>query len=832
MRSGLLILAAFVASTSAAADNHVVYVSPQGDDINSGSTPALPWRTLARVQQALNAGEFSSGGEIRFARGAVFTGSLALRNLQLPAGSSLLLAAYGEGAPPSITGLSQLRDWEDLGAGRWRSRCPECASAPAAVTRDGVILPIARWPNLDEADRGYLYYQSAEGRVSITDDRLSSGPDWTGAEAVLRSAAWILDRLPVARHQGPTLSFSAAATYDIPKGYGYFLQNHPAALDRDGEWVFDPATRSVTIFLENSTPASHQFAATVTDTLLAVSNCQGVEISDLRLSGARRANLDIQQSSRVSIRWIESLLAGDIGLRCTNCRDLLIEDSLIDEALNHGLDVFNCTDCLVQRNRIENIATIAGMGRSGNGQYNGVRFGGVNAVFRRNVVRRTGYLGIDVRGGARIEENFVSAANVVKTDGGGIYTWGNRGVDIIRNLVTNSYGSKAGVPWNNPATHGIYIDDQCEDMRVTDNTVVSVASHGVYLHNTKAIAVERNTIIDAGEAQIAFIDDHLGANTVSETTVRDNLFLSRLQGSLLARASTNSGPAFFPAIGVMSGNRYCLPFAEPVFYATMPGLQSRLFFDQWRNLTASDSDSEICPQRYPPYQVTGTTGTNRVANSTFDANISSWFGWPSDSLEARWDNGRLRLRHTAGAPTLHYDAPIGLIEKGHFYRVRFDAQSDQPGRSLRVYLRKWDPDYRLLAAATDLPLDHNARSWEFVFHATETEARSLLIFELPNSSQIVWLDNVRLESVNAREAPRDELVRVEVNPTLEPIEVELDRDRPGARGIVAPLGALVLFAPPTSGSGPENTPQSDPGNTAAAHRRPASDALCCKDRKD
>lgn len=826
----ILLLAALVAPAANCLAHSVVYVSPIGDDRHPGTSPDLPWRTLDRVQQALNEGQFSAGGEIRLARGSVFTGTLALRNLHIPTGGSLLLSAYGEGPPPTITGFTPLHDWESFGGGRFRARCPECAAPPAAITRDGTILPIARYPNLDEADSGYLDYQSSEGRTSVTSDHLATGADWTGAETVLRSAAWILDRLPVARHLGPTLTFSTPSTYDIPKGYGFFLQNHPAALDRDGEWTFDPASRSITVLLSNSTPERHHFAATVTDTLLSVSNCQGIEISDLRLSGARRANLEIQNSTRVSIRWTESLQAGDTGLRCANCRGLLIEDSLIDEALNHGLDVFNCADCLVERNRIANIATIAGMGRSGNGQYNGVRFGGVDTVFRRNTVQRTGYLGIDVRGGARIEENFVSEANLVKTDGGGIYTWGNRGVDIVRNLVTTSYGSKAGVPWNNPATHGIYIDDQCEDMRVTDNTIVSVASHGVYLHNTKAIDVERNTIIDSGDAQIAFVDDHLGAHTVSETNVKDNLFLSRLSGSLLARASTNAGPAFFPNIGVLSGNRYCLPFAEPAFYATMPGLQSRLSFDQWRSLTASDSDSEICPHRYPPYRVIETTGANRVANSTFEANIGSWFGWPSASLEARWDAGRLRLRHTAGAPILHYDAPIGLIEKGRFYRVRFDAQSDQPRRSLRVYLRKWDPDYRLLAPAADLPLDHNTRSWEFVFQATETEPRGLLIFELPNSSQIVWLDNVRLEPVDARETPRNELVRVEVNPTFE--HVEIHPDQGGAPVLIGPLSALVVFAPPTNESGPENTPRSNPGSTAAAHRRQASDTPCCLDRKD
>ena len=66
---------------------------------------------------------------------------------------------------------------------------------------------------------------------------------------MVRSATWILDRLPIASFAGGVLRFASPATYDLRPGYGYFIQNHPAALDRDGEWTFDAATRAVTVFL-------------------------------------------------------------------------------------------------------------------------------------------------------------------------------------------------------------------------------------------------------------------------------------------------------------------------------------------------------------------------------------------------------------------------------------------------------------------------------------------------------------------------------------------------------------------------------------------------------
>jgi hypothetical protein len=71
----------------------------------------------------------------------------------------------------------------DSPAQPWRSL------ARGAVFSGSLTRPIARWPNPDEADTGCLYYQSSEGRTSITDDRLASSPDFSGAETVLLFAA-------------------------------------------------------------------------------------------------------------------------------------------------------------------------------------------------------------------------------------------------------------------------------------------------------------------------------------------------------------------------------------------------------------------------------------------------------------------------------------------------------------------------------------------------------------------------------------------------------------------------------------------------------------------
>ncbi len=69
------------------------YISPNGNDSNSGTTPDSPWKSLAKV----NAYGFSAGTVVYFERGGLWRGSVRL----LP---GVTYTAYGEGEKPTIYG--------------------------------------------------------------------------------------------------------------------------------------------------------------------------------------------------------------------------------------------------------------------------------------------------------------------------------------------------------------------------------------------------------------------------------------------------------------------------------------------------------------------------------------------------------------------------------------------------------------------------------------------------------------------------------------------------------------------------------------------------------
>jgi hypothetical protein len=83
------------AVTTTAAPDTIYYVSPQGNDSNSGTSPTAPWQSITRVNQE----SFQPGDKILFQAGATFTGNLAFGPQDVGSASDpITVASYGSGA--------------------------------------------------------------------------------------------------------------------------------------------------------------------------------------------------------------------------------------------------------------------------------------------------------------------------------------------------------------------------------------------------------------------------------------------------------------------------------------------------------------------------------------------------------------------------------------------------------------------------------------------------------------------------------------------------------------------------------------------------------------
>lgn len=790
-------------ATTLHAAGTIYYVSASGDDANSG-TQAQPWRSLARVQTALNSNALAAGDQILFARGAVFTGALTLdENDSGTSGAPLTLGAYGSGAKPVLSGLHTLSNWQSLGNNQWKAICSACtAVVPALLTINGTPQGIARWPNLNEADEGYRYITSASGNNSITDSSLSANPNWAGGELVVRSIAWVLDRLTIVTHTGGTLTTATNANYALEPGWGYFIQNHLAALDRDGEWVYNSAEKSITLQWP-SNPSTELVEVPVGNTLVEISGSQHIAFQNLELRGAQTDLVRFNDCSHLTLENLDLRLVGDNAINGYACPNLQLSNSAVTDSMNNGLNIDTCANCQISNVTVERIGLLAGMGGNGDGQYVGVRVTGTAgnpAVFEYSTVSGIGYLAVNVAGNVTARYNLVEDWNRVKMDGAGIYSWGVQNVRLEQNIVRNAYGSTAGTPWDNTGTHGIYIDDNSEFVIVKGNAVANVSGSGLYLHNTRSVTVTENLFFNPDETGIQLIDDNLGSYSLENSLITSNTVVAQNVPVMLVESTQTN--ALFSTLGTINHNRYCDPFGPEQFHVQLPSTgQAAKSFARWKAGHGRDVNSSICAEQYASHLVTGPPGPNRVSNGTFDSNLNGWFGWPGDTLDAQWETGRLdggslRLGYNGPAPTIHYDYPIGAVQSGQTYRLQLSGVTVAGAPALTAYLRQGGMPYNRVSNTQPVWVENSRAELELFLEVNATEADTFLIFELNSPGTTVGLDNITLQAVTATTQSTATITRFESNATNTPKSITLSGyNYRGVDGTLYLAGTQVALQP-------------------------------------
>ncbi len=795
-------------------DGASIYLSADGSDEADGRSEGQAWRTLARLQHAVDEGQVPPGSQLLFRRGDVFSGSLRVDTRTIdgagdPDAATLRLAAYGDGPAPLLDGAEDLTGWEPTGPGRWTARCNICDDVQPLVLIDGRLAPLARWPNADEGD-GYRYFTGQQGQGVVIDDGLAASPtpSWVGAELVIRSVPWVLDRLPVTAQDGNRLTLAQPASYPLYVGFGYFLQNHPAALDRPDEWVWDGTNRSVTVQADTE-PAPGSVEAVAVPAVLDLTGGHQLEVADLALRGGRTA-LTASTCTSVSLHDL-TVADAAVGVNLAGCVETTVAAVAITGMADIGLDAHPCVDCSITGSSITAVALQPGLGGGGDGHYLGARIGGADLVFEGNTIDDVGYLGIDVRDRATIRGNTIRRFNQVKSDGGGIYAFRASDVVIADNLLADAPGTTAGTPLRTPGTHGIYIDDQSQRVVITGNTVLNVGSSGIYLHNAADVTVTGNTVVGAEEAGILLGDDDLGDVVVSGLDMRDNTVVVDGRQAMALSATTTANPPnpeFLAGLGTIDGNRYCGVLAEPQFGIRLPGTDAVGLLGDWQRLSGHDAGSGCAVPARTSFTVTGETGPDRVGNGRLDNGIEGWFGWPEGELQASWDQrggaGRspgLKVVHGGGGPMVHIETGIGPVAVGETYRVRFSARGEAGG-SVRVFLRQAAEPYTELAPARRVLLGPDATDHDLFYAADDGDGSSLLIFELTAPGAVVWLDDVSVVPVDGSTLTLADAVTVEANPSAVPRTVTLTGDgtdpagtayRAGQQVELAPYANLVLF---------------------------------------
>ena len=216
------------------------YVSNSGNDNNAG-TIAEPWQTIDKVNTSMSL--FVPGDSILFKRGDVFRGQITV-TVSGALNNPIIFGAYGEGAPPVISGGKIITGWTNTSGNIYEADATGFGQYVRNFFLDYKRQPLSRFPKT-----GYRRITSV-GSSSFGDATLTS-PDntWNGADVVIKTQRWVLDRLPIVSQVSGIITYSGRTSYGIQDYNGYFILNHINAITQEGEWAYNATSHKFYFYL-------------------------------------------------------------------------------------------------------------------------------------------------------------------------------------------------------------------------------------------------------------------------------------------------------------------------------------------------------------------------------------------------------------------------------------------------------------------------------------------------------------------------------------------------------------------------------------------------------
>jgi hypothetical protein len=766
LQFGLFCCLLLVSITGLEATNY--YISPTGDDNATGLTPAQAWKTLAKlttVQYAL-----APGDSVLFERGATYYGTLNIGSSGI-AEAPVYIGSYGTGDKPVISGSEVLSGWTSAGNNVWECSYASNFTKVYNLLMDGKSQQLARYPDNNSTDGGFLTMSSCQGANYFTSAALASTPDYSGAEAVIRTNRWILDRLSIQSHTNNSITLGENATYNLIAGYGFFIQNHLSALSVDNEWCYDAAAKKIYLYAAGYDPNDKLIEIAAVEYGFRMDSRSYVKVQNLRFNNFSKTNIFVTNGSNLSITHCEVTNAGIDGAIIYNVPSTVFSNNTLTDINNNGLLVLG-DNATVTHNTIKRIALRQGMGSSGNGNYNGVTVTSNAGLVQYNSLDSIGYNGLSYgRDLIRILNNTIRNVCMAKDDGGAIYAWNNSSqtvftdIRIENNIIINPLGNSFGT--NSPgssAAEGIYSDDAMNHTTIRNNVVMGATDFGLYLHNNYNITVEGNTFY-GNKTQVCMKHDALSVNNPLRNIIfRNNTLVSTAENQRLLHLRTRRND--LDSIGLLESNQYIAPFKGSLmksFYTEhVPGFplttttQSNYYYtDQWIKESGMDQDSKVSPLFYNRYTVTSTTGANQITNGEFTNDIAGWTSWGSDGsgisrIASGIDGGSVSLYFPEGStsPYVELTNAIGALTSNNWYRLNFDARAAHPDTYIEVRFLKNGSPYTLNTLLDDVPVGTSAQSYEYVFQSPITESNSRITFRLYAGDSSLELDNVQLHPVS------------------------------------------------------------------------------------
>ncbi len=747
---------------------------------NDSRTPAqaqntsTPWKSISKLNSYFN--RLQPGDAVLFKRGETFYGSIIIHKSGT-AGSPIVISAYGTGDKPLITSLVTLTNWISKGNGIWESYNPSLVKSLSSVLINGVEQQLGRYPNSDAPNKGYLTFESHVGTASITDNQLTSATNWKGAEVVIRSRRWVLDRDLITSQSGNTIHYKASSQYAPTDNYGYFIQNDIKTLDQPGEWYYNSSAKKLSVYFGSNAPSAYTVQATTIDNLISSQKYSNVVFDNLSIKGANSSGIYIKSGSGIHVSNCDIMFSGENGISAYFHANLKIENCTISNSNNGGINLGYIGDnATIRNNKILNTATKAGMGGSGDGKGLAIHSNGSGSIIEYNEIRNTGYIAISFNGSnVTVKNNFIDSFCTTKDDGSGIYTWlgssaPRKGRKVIGNIVLNGIGVSEGTDVPYSAAEGIYMDNNTSYVDIRDNTVANCTNNGLFLHNANTLTIKNNTFYNNFKQLLASQDAKKGNGPIRNCIITNNNFFSkRPEQTIVNQRSCKDDISLFARF---DSNYYNRPFADWFIisnsYYLNSGTRVNQSFDlqEWKAASGKDLASRKVAKQIIPYKLNSLTSSNKFVNGTFSTTMRGTYSsscTASLSNSGLLDGGYLQVVPSAQSSSVFVN--IGELKAGAKYILRYSVKGSVNNiMYVGASLRKAASPYTVLTPIQYRKVNFSRSENEILFTSSTNETSAQIVFKSDNQSKY-YLDNIQLYEADASLTNIDDSVRFVYNAT-------------------------------------------------------------------
>jgi hypothetical protein len=585
----IFIILFFLLTVNSFAAVRTFYFSNAGNDNNTGLTTSDPFKTIAK----LNSLSLTATDHIAFRRGDVFYGAIR------PTISNITFEAYGTGAKPIITGFTSVTSWTNLGSNIWESTSAVSTLTYTNMVRiNGVNTPMGRYPNAT-----FLTYQTYTANTSITSTSIGA-TNWTGAGIAIRKNRWTLEHGMITGQSGTTLTYVDGNDNHPNNGFGFFIQNDTRTLDIQNEWYYNPTTKKLRIY---STSSPTNVSIATIDTLVYCNNKNTITFDNISFEGANTSAFQLTNNSHhITISNCDISFTGINGICGVAAPYLDINNNSITYSNYTAILLDNsCSNTSIKYNTTRNIGLLEGMTQA-HPQGN-ISFRGDNSIAQYNVVDSSGYNGIFFRGdNCEVRNNLVNNSCMTLDDGGGIYTGfaGELNKVIDGNIVINVIGNNSGGASLNLYANGVYLDDNCTSVTVSNNTIGNIASSAVKVHDANNITIRDNTIYNAAAANSTskgsiemFYDG--GGGQIRSIDVKNNIFFAKTAKQLcLFFNYPASDAADVKLFGTSDSNYFARPIDDNLTTQVVTPASGTVAYNlaMWQTFSAQDAHSNKSPR--------------------------------------------------------------------------------------------------------------------------------------------------------------------------------------------------------------------------------------------